>query len=145
MDQIKKVNYLRDNPAGSFPDVEQVPPKEVQRLRDRISTLVRAEGTPDGPELIKTIRTMSTALEACDANASDFSIREVLAERGLHPTAKVYLNWGPLERLDRMFLDDLDKLFPYIWYPASDDIEVFDHDAKWILSVAHDGTVMILA
>ena len=144
MDRIKKINYLREKPDGAFPDVEQVAPEEARQLRARIATLVDAEESPDSHHLVAAVRATSAVLGGYDANAAGFSIREILKERGIDSSAKVYVNWSRFERMDRMFLNDLDDFFSYIWYPASDDIEVFDAGLQWLLSVTHDGSVMIL-
>lgn len=144
MDGIKEANYLRDHPGGRFPDVEMLAPEEVRALRDRLSTMLALDGSFDGAQVVATIRARSAVLEGCDANDVSFSVRRALHDRGIHPLATVYLNWSRLESVDGMLLADLDDSFPYIWYPSSDDLEIFDAALQWILSVTHDGSVMIL-
>ena len=36
------------------------------------------------------------------------------------------------------------KYFDDIWYPDSDDIDIFDQTLSWILTVLHNGDVKIL-
>ena len=33
------------------------------------------------------------------------------------------------------------KYFSDIWYPSTDDIDVFDSSVSWILSVNHEGEI----
>jgi len=37
--------------------------------------------------------------------------------------------------------DDLFKFFSDIWYPSLDDIEIFDINLNWIISVRHYGDI----
>ncbi|MEX0599721.1 MAG: hypothetical protein WD205_03690, partial [Rhodothermales bacterium] len=106
--------------------------------------MVGAEESPGSPRLVTAVRAASAVLGEYDANAVDLRISDILKECGIHPATKVYVNWDRFEEVDRMALDDLDDFFHYIWYPSSDDIDVFDDDLEWILSVTHGGSVMIL-
>ena len=43
----------------------------------------------------------------------------------------------PVERCVVRWFDDL-------WYPAADDLEIFDASCSWLVSVAHDGAVGVV-
>ena len=40
---------------------------------------------------------------------------------------------------DEMHFGDLDKYFYDIWYPVTDDIDIFDDTFKWLLLIVHNG------
>ncbi|WP_234399978.1 hypothetical protein [Campylobacter concisus] len=40
-----------------------------------------------------------------------------------------------------MRFDDLSKFFSDIWYPSLNDIEIFDINLNWIISVRHYGAI----
>ena len=42
-------------------------------------------------------------------------------------------------------MKDLNKHFYDVWYPSSDDIELFDDTLDWIIFVRHYGGVQLLA
>lgn len=39
---------------------------------------------------------------------------------------------------------DLANFFDYIWFPSSDDVDIFDASFDWILSIDHAGFVKLL-
>jgi hypothetical protein len=54
---------------------------------------------------------------------------------------KVYLNWYRFDDIDQIDLAALDQYFSDIWYPGSDDLDVFDDSTDWIVSIAHFGKI----
>ncbi|TDQ12029.1 hypothetical protein [Pedobacter metabolipauper] len=77
-----------------------------------------------------------------DSNATeDFRLIRVLNSIGINPLSEVFINWYRFKRIDRFDLKDLDKYFDDIWFPVSDDIDLFDASLDWILSIRHDGCI----
>lgn len=55
--------------------------------------------------------------------------------------SNVFINWYRFDDIDKMSLKDLDQYFYDIWFPATDDIDIFDDTFKWIVSIFHDGII----
>jgi hypothetical protein len=70
-------------------------------------------------------------------------VGRLLRKLGVTSPKKVYLNWYRFDDIDQIDLADLDRYFFDIWYPDSDDLDVFDDSADWIVSIAHHGNVRL--
>lgn len=51
------------------------------------------------------------------------------------------LRWG---EVDQMAFIGLAIHFPWIWYPSSDDIAIFDDSLAWLLFVDHEGQLAVV-
>jgi hypothetical protein len=60
---------------------------------------------------------------------------------GVTSSETIFLNWYRYDDVDEMRLADVTKFFEDIWYPSSDDLDIFDESLRWILSIRHDGEV----
>jgi hypothetical protein len=74
----------------------------------------------------------------------DFNLLDVLSDLGIKALADSYINWLRFEKIDKIATNDLDKYFNDIWFPSSDDIDLFDDTFSWILSIRHDGCVSVI-
>ena len=72
-------------------------------------------------------------LDDINAEDEDFDWNKVFNSIGIPVPNEVFINF---ERFK-----DFCKYFGDIWYPAADDIEVFDASFNWIVSVKHYGAV----
>ena len=96
---------------------------------------------------------INTLLEYINANEgflffieteSEFQLIEVLKNLSIEPLENIYINWYKFDNIDIVKLLDLNNYFFDIWFPNSDDIEIFDDSLSWIISVRHDGNVSYL-
>ena len=76
-------------------------------------------------------------------NAGTYYINwdEVFQKMKLSVPREIYINEHNFENLDIMLFDNFKKYFTDIWYPAADDIEIFDATLNWIIVIRHFGTV----
>jgi hypothetical protein len=75
--------------------------------------------------------------------SDDFRLSQVLWRLRILPPEYVFVNWYRFDDVDEIKFADLESHFTDIWYPSSDDIEVFDSSLKWLIAVSHDGSVGI--
>lgn len=76
------------------------------------------------------------------ADASEgFKLLNTLTNLEIQPLSKVFLNWYQFKKIDIFKTDNLDKYFYDIWFPSSDDIDLFDESLSWMLSIRHDGCI----
>ena len=73
-----------------------------------------------------------------------FNLLNTLELLNIKPNLQVYLNWYSFTDIDILNIIFLDKYFFDIWYPISDDIDIFDESLNWFLSIRHDGNVVLL-
>ena len=80
-----------------------------------------------------------------DVNAEHgFDFCDLISELGLKAREDLFVNWHRFDQIDKITALDFGEHFNNIWYPSSDDIEIFDADLEWFVLVRHDGYVSIL-
>lgn len=80
-----------------------------------------------------------------DYNALDgFELIKTLFKLEIIPLERVFINWYMFKQIDEFDIKDVDKYFDDIWFPSSDDIDIFDKTLDWVLTVRHDGFISYL-
>ena len=74
-------------------------------------------------------------------NIDEFFKIDKFSKLGIATPNEIYINFNKFESIDILRFDDLDKFFSDIWYPSLDDIEIFDINLNWIISVRHYGEI----
>ena len=142
MDEHKIENFVKAHPGIAFPTFLHLDSNRAHAIRDTIAKSVNSPEF-DGLSLVKKLRAISTETSSPQADESTFSVRSLLRWLGIKIPQKVYLNWYRFDDIDQIDLADLDRYFSDIWYPGSDDLDVFDESAEWIVSIAHHGKVRL--
>jgi hypothetical protein len=73
----------------------------------------------------------------------DIDLLHIFNENEISYSEKIYLNWYRFDRIDEMYVMDVAQYFSDLWYPGADDIDVFDFDLNWIISVTHYGDLTV--
>ena len=111
-------------------------------LQQTIATAFFKDPSLAGVALARRIRDASTVIDGCNAESDDFDLRNVLRDAGVtSPASSVYVN---VDEMRKVRLDEIAEDLWSIWRPKADDIEIFDDSLSWILSIDHDGNVLIL-
>lgn len=142
MDQHKIENFVKAHPGVAFPAYLHLDDNHASAIRDAIAKSVDSPEL-DGLALVKKLRAVSTEAISIQAGESAFSVGGLLSELGIKSREKVYLNWYRFDDIDQIGLADLDQYFSDIWYPGTDDLDIFDDSAGWIVSIAHHGKVWL--
>ena len=80
-------------------------------------------------------------LDDINAEDDDLDWNKVFNSIGIPVPNEVFINFERFNNIDVFLFKDFCKYFDDIWYPATDDIEVFDASFNWIVSVKHYGAV----
>ncbi|WP_337172366.1 hypothetical protein [Gemmatimonas aurantiaca] len=144
MDGFKRDNFQRRYPGSAFPVVDAMEPSVCDEVRQQVAMRLGGSPVRTGAALVREIAEDATPIPGVDAENDDFDLFRVLDSLALPYSEHVLLNWERFDRLDRIRLRDLREYFSDIWYPGSDDLDVIDLDAGWILSIRHDGGVLVL-
>ena len=143
MELFKIEHFRRQYPGKEFPSVRSLGTEEAEK----IATAIRLKSGIHGEDSLSLMRQMhsrSSALEGFNAESEGFDLRSILGAAGITPGAQVYINWYRFDTIDCIFLKDLATYFDDIWYPGSDDIDLFDDTLSWIISVEHAGGIRVL-
>jgi hypothetical protein len=143
MENFKIDNFVRENPSCIFPDVLTLTQDETLSIRSKLIDLLKLDPTVDSLKLINFLWGKSSAINSINAEEEDFNFLEIIRLAGITPKQSVLVNWDRMETIDQIRLDDFCKYFSDIWYPSSDDIEVFDDSLTWMVFVGHSGDIRL--
>jgi hypothetical protein len=138
MDAIKVENFRRANPNAAFPQFAPVPAAACLQLRMSIAERIGLKKEAEPLEILGTLWERATVLP--DINAEDEMPLQKLIPQ-IDEESYVFVNWYRFDSIDRFAMTDFEAYFDELWYPSSDDIEVFDASLRWFLLVRHDGRV----
>ena len=141
VESFKIDHFVRCNDGTSFPDYESLTSRECKEIR---SALEAKLGLPPDSAGVVLVSRLADAEESCPGvNAEDdlFDLHEFVTSIDINPVGDVLINWYRFDKIDRMMFADLAEFFDDIWYPSSDDIDIFDSTLQWVLSVSHSGHV----
>jgi hypothetical protein len=141
MDTFKIELFNKENPLGEFPQVTALNPDDMVSVRKNLSQKLKVNMNTTGKELLDLIGKDSFTVTNYNACSNGFLLADVLNYLELVPKDKVYINWYQFDDIDILSFNDLNKYFDYIWFPSSDDVEIFDDTYEWMLSISHDGYI----
>jgi len=135
-----KINFFKNEHKREFPCYTHLSKKECSIITER---LLEKYNLPDINALLERIYANEGFLFFIETE-SEFQFIEVLKNLSIEPLENVYINWYKFDNIDIIKLLDLNNYFFDIWFPISDDIDIFDESLSWIISVRHDGNVSYL-
>lgn len=144
MDQDKITIYEREHGAELFPQFRELPDDETARIRRTFLLKLGLPSDFSNLELILNIRNRQTSISMWNAEDDHFDLNALFCELKIELKEKLYLNWFRMDDVDELFTRDIIRNFWDIWYPGPDDVDLFDVDQNWILSVDHSGFVSYL-
>lgn len=143
MESFKVRNYKQENPNSVFPEIISLDQEEARLIRERLTSLLELSHAIDDLTFIRSLWKRSTILTDLNAGNDNFDFAEVVHNAMISPNDSVLINWDQMKTIDRIQFSDLCQLFEYIWYPSTDDIEVFDDTLSWMIFVSHSGEIGI--
>ena len=143
VDSLKVQNFSRQYPSTEFPRFTSLAASECAQLRHAIATRLGLDVRSEPLVVLNTLCATAKSLTSVDAE-DGFNLRTLISGLGLKPRTEVLVNWYRFDKIDRIALSDLSTHFDDIWYPSSDDIEIFDESLDWFVLIRHDGRVSAL-
>jgi hypothetical protein len=137
--QLFKIDNFEREAGASFPSFRTLSAGDCESLRQRLAERLGVHPTIDGLDLVRVVAGLEGRALSVVAERPDFDLRKELTAAGIDPPLSVYLNWYRFDNIDEMRFDDLSSHFDDIWYPSTDDLDIFDSSLGWILSVDHGG------
>jgi len=115
----------------------------MQQLRLRLTEALGIPPTSSGREILQVVRDRSQPVDGVDAEAKEFDLGKVFDQLELSVSGNVFIDWYWYDEIDEMRAADVIACFDDIWYPSSDDIDVFDQSMDWVVSITHHGEVLV--
>jgi hypothetical protein len=144
MDKIKLEDFVRDHPGEIFPENRLLSEQDTTYIRRIIASKLGLAPNVAPLNLVRAVADKAMTLPQINAEDESPDFRALLYEAGVNPRDKVLINWYRFDRIDEMSLDDFSRYFGDLWYPAADNIDLFDHSLSWILTIDYSGTVSLL-
>lgn len=144
MEQFKVQHYLSAHPGSPFPKFQHLSEDDATALRCRIIERCGLGEMLSPLDMTKAIRARQQPISQVNAESSEFRLDVAVAAVGICPRPLVYINWYRYDDIDEIGFADFARQFRDIWYPSSDDIDLFDDSLTWILSIDHDGHLSVL-
>lgn len=135
-----KIELFKNEHNIDFPNYVHLSEAECSLLIKKISKRYRMPI----PSLIEQLVSKQSFIENINAK-DDFHLKDFLNKLSVNPMSKIYINWSRFNNIDLLNIDDLDKYFDDIWFPSSDDIDLFDESLDWIVSIRHDGIISFMS
>ena len=135
MDQIKLENFRKEY-GFEMPIIRSLPAGECLKIREN---LLHKFSLNDIDEFFKIDK--FSKLDGFNADEENFDLKTAFSKLGIATQNEICINFNKFESIDIFRFGDLDKFFSDIWYPSLDDIEIFDLNLNWIVSVRHYGGI----
>lgn len=116
----------------------QLPNGECNTL---IKKLIKKYDVTDRKNIVSEISIKQLFWNENNAESDGFNISDVLNKLSIKPQSEIYINWYNYDNIHVMDIVYFSKYFHDIWFPSSDDIDIFDSSLNWIVSIRHDGTI----
>jgi len=135
MDQIKLENFRKEY-GFDMPVIRSLLPGECLKIREN---LLHKFSLDDVDEFFKIDK--FSRLDGFSADEENFDLKAVFGKLNIATPNEICINFNKFESIDILRFDDLSKFFSDIWYPSLDDIEIFDINLSFIISVRHYGDI----
>lgn len=135
MDQIKLENFRKEH-GIKMPIIRSLPYDECLEIRENLLYKFSLQNIDEFFKIDKFSR-----LDCFNADEENFDLKAVFRKLNITTPNEICINFNKFESIDILHFDDLSKFFSDIWYPSLDDIEIFDLNLNWIVSVRHYGGI----
>ena len=136
MDEIKTKNFEALYPGKPLPKFRHLSQAECQMLLTTLAAKVGLLSEASGLETLQALEKRSEDIPGVRPTDEGFVLSSLFTQLQLEPST-VYINWSRFEDIDEMPASELSAAFNDLWYPSSDDIEIFDREQKWVLMIRH--------
>ena len=143
MERFKIENWERLHLGTPFPAWRSLSEIECYSLRARLLARVGLPNSTDSISVLGWFESNAEKCEGFDAEEKTFDLCTVLSALAVQPKSMVYVNWYRFDDIDAMDAAQLSRHFGDVWYPAVDDVEIFDDSLDWVLMVHHSGSLKL--
>jgi hypothetical protein len=141
MNQFKIENFRKSHPDSVFPFFKQIDAEACSVLARRIALAIGLTGSTNVLALIRRLVEVESEIGILSENDLSSSLVKILDQATISFSEFVYVNWYRFDSVDQMRYSDFVKNIEDIWYPSSDDVDIFDDTCSSIVSITHFGAV----
>jgi hypothetical protein len=143
MDDIKIRNFEATHPGKPLPKLRHLNPAECELLRTTMASNLGLSGGSNALEVLLALEHRAGDVPDVRPSEETFNLAKLCSQLQLDAST-IYINWSSFDDIDEMPLQAFSNNFHDLWYPSSDDIEIFDRGQKWVLLVRHFDVAQIV-
>lgn len=136
-----KLKYFNEEYGFDIPTLKKISLDECVKIRSKLYTIYNIENID---VILKEMYNNCHPIKKVDIKEEKFDFKDILIELDIFIPKEIYINWFKFDKIDIISFDVFNKYFFDIWYPIADDIEIFNKDLKWIISIRHDGIISLV-
>lgn len=138
MDRFK-IEHFEQRHGLPLPQVRALSREECEAVSRRLRSRLNVSPATDLLSVIRHLDQQERFVSDEAADSPSFDLGRVLPVTSRNQ--KLYVNWYRFDDIDEIDADTLVTFFDDFWYVGSDDLDIFDADLSWIVSVRHDGAL----
>ena len=135
MDQIKLENFIKEY-GFKMPIIRGLLPDECLKIRKNLLHKFSLQNIDEFFKIDKFNK-----FDGFSADEANFDLNALFGKLNIATPNEICINFNKFESIDILHFDDLSKFFSDIWYPSLDDVEIFDLNLSFIISVRHYGAI----
>jgi hypothetical protein len=139
MDLHKIENFERLH-GVLFPPIDSLTATECAALASRMKQKLGVDVHASDLELVNALDAKQQVLDGIDADDPGFDLAAA-CPHPVTPGEPVLINWYRFDDVDRLEFGFVRSFLSDLWYPSSDDIDIFDEQLSWVVSISHHGVV----
>jgi hypothetical protein len=143
MDEIKIRNFEAAHPGKPLPELRHLDRAECELLRTRMASNLGLSGGSNALEVLRALELRASDIPDVKPSEESFNLADLYSQLQLE-ASNIYINWSSFDDIDEMPLQAFSDTFHDLWYPSSDDIEIFDRGQKWALLIRHFDVAQIV-
>lgn len=144
MQTFKIENFKKSHPGKAFPSYISQSREKCAGFRRELASRLGVSPDATSADVLTRLHQLPSKRLGAVPGSGAVDLRGLLHDARIGLPDEVYVNWYRFDDVDRMALVELEEHFDDIWYPSSDDIEIFDDTLDWFLVVSHDGVITML-
>ena len=143
MDDIKIKNLGTRRPGLDLPAIRHLGREECESLLKELTARLEMPDGSSALAILKVLELGASDIPHVKPSDDGFVLSELLNRLQFEP-ANIYINWSSFDDIDEMSTVQFSAVFHDLWYPSSDDIEIFDRSHDWVLLIRHFDVVQLL-
>jgi hypothetical protein len=136
MDEIKITNFAAAHPGAHLPTFRHLERDECGSLQTALAAKLGLPVDSPGLAILRALESRANDIPSIQPSEDSFDLSDLFKRLQLE-AKKIYINWSRFDDIDEMNADEFSSFFHDLWYPASDDIEIFDDGQRWVLLIRH--------
>lgn len=138
------MDFFKKDHEGQIINFVTLPRKECDKIYASFCSAYKIR-LQERDDIFSFIQNRGHCIDFMNAGDESFDLYRLIYEQntGQMPS-RLNVCWDSFYTIDIFDLNDIINFFDYIWYPAADDVIIFDESYKICLLVRHDGVIYIL-